>query len=125
MEEEEEDERVGRFSQSPQSYLQEVRYNIRLDELYKIVDHCTMNQSSDICPIILDVVEPELEALMGMKDRQLIKIFDNVGNMLYQRSFARKKAWALFQNVFMMATEETIVYNGQQRGVITVIVFPF
>ena len=84
-----------------------------------------MNQSSDICPIILDVVEPELEALMGMKDRQLIKIFDNVGNMLYQRSFARKKAWALFQNVFMMATEETIVYNGQQRGVITVIVFPF
>ena len=84
-----------------------------------------MNQASELCPILLEVIDPKLEELMGMQNRQLIKIFDRNGNMLFQKSLQRLINWNLFQNIFVMVTDEQIVYNEKLQGVITIVVFPF
>ena len=42
--------------ESAKDYLKEVMYEVKLNELYKIVDSCVFDPKNEFCPVLVEIV---------------------------------------------------------------------
>ena len=81
-------------------YINKIKYDVPLDNLYKIIDSCNYAEGNKYCPVIL-AVGKDIKPQQRLTD-YLLQVWDRQGQMLYERQLHRKlKNWGIFGDIFL------------------------
>ena len=76
-------EKFMKRDENSELYLDAVKKDAPLDQLFKVVQDCYQDQNLPICPLLVEVIHKDLITLYGGK--YLIQVWNNKGCMIYQR----------------------------------------
>ena len=48
---------------SSTDYIDHIAFNVPMDSLYKVIGHKMTNSRSNFCPVLLKIVDPDLQKL--------------------------------------------------------------
>lgn len=73
--------------ETPQQYIDALSQRIPLNDLYEVKDCFCDNAANDYCAVTLEVINPELRKVFGVKDGdRILKVFNKKGDLVYQRA---------------------------------------
>ena len=74
-------EKFMQKEQNSELFLEAVKKDAPLDKLFKVVLDCYRDQNLLMCPLLVEVVDPELMKFYGGK--YLIQVWNDEGNMVF------------------------------------------